>query len=138
MEANSEAYSEPFHSCKMEIFAKIVNSILVFDCICIKICLTLVKILSLPLKPVRKLHLHVWQGLELAFVKIEYFRKNIDCLFSKFDLINKFHHISSNAVLLMVKPKWPYVQHICLITKIKKLEHYIYKIINCRASKYSF
>ena len=40
------------------------------------------------------------------------------CLYVLMNLINIFHHISSNSVLRTIKSMWPYVQHICVITKI--------------------
>ena len=74
------------------------------------------KILSLPLKPV-KTHgkssvSAVWQGFEFTFVLVIFAK-----LFpiSLLNLISMFHHISE---LCMVKSMWPYVRHICLITKI--------------------
>ena len=120
MEANSEAYSEPCQTSKMEVFGKIVNGfsfLIIFG---------------------KSSILDVFQDSEFAseashdlwnmphpkcltgfwtHLCINYCAKLL--LICLLNLINIFHHISSNTVLCTVKSTWPCVQHICLITKIE-------------------
>ena len=77
------------------------------------------KNLSLPLNPVmtcKKSSISdVWQGFEFTFVLIILAKLFIIFLLN---VINIFHHISSNTVLCTVKFTWTYGQHNCLIAKI--------------------
>ena len=78
------------------------------------------QILSLPLKPgitcVKSFISDVWKGFELAFVAINYFHKSIVYLFTK---IGQHIPLYIKQYSIAVKSTWPYVQHICWITKIK-------------------
>ena len=106
LEISPEAYSEPCQTSKMNVFAKIVKAP----------SQMYGKILYSPLKPAticgKSSISSVWQGFEFTFLLIIFAK-----LFPIYllNLINIFHHIS---VLCTVKSTWPYVQHICLITKI--------------------
>ena len=73
----------------MEVFAKIVNDFS-FWLFMQKVSSQIIgKILSSPLKPVttcgKSFISDVWQGLEFAFVAINYFRKSVGYLFTIFD-----------------------------------------------------
>ena len=88
MEANSEAYSEPCQTSKMEVFTKIVNG---FSFLTIFAKSSILDVwqdsefASEANNDLRKkLILAVWQGFQINFW-INYFRKTIPYLFTKFD-----------------------------------------------------
>ena len=88
MEANSEAYSEPYQTLKMEVFAKVVSDFNFWIFLQKASSQITGKILSSPLKPVatcwKSSISDAWQSFEFAFVAIDYFRKSVGYLFTKF------------------------------------------------------
>ena len=113
LQTNSEAYSEPCQTSKMEVFAKIMNGFS-FLTIFAKSCILDVwqdsEFVSEASKDLqKKLHLICLTGF-WAHLCINYFRKTIAYLINI--------TIYNNTVLCTVKFTWPYVQHIFLITKI--------------------
>ena len=73
----------------MEVFAKIINGFYFLPIFAKSSILDVWQDFDSPLKPVaicRKSSISgVWQGFELAFVAINYFRKSVGYLFTKFD-----------------------------------------------------
>ena len=116
LEANSEGYSEPCQTSKMDVFAKIVNgfsSLTIFAESSVLDVWQESEFASEASKNLWKSSTSaVWQGFEFTFVLIILAKQFPNCLLN---LINIFHHIS---VLYTVKSTWPYVQHIWLIMKI--------------------
>ena len=108
LEVNSEAYSEPFQTSKMEVFAQLVNGIWLLT--------------IFAKRPI----LNVWQHCKFASEASNNFAEKAPSqifgrvlnsplwpliIFAELNFVNI-------TVLCTVTSTWPYFQHICWITKI--------------------